>query len=175
MCSDTCSRSSSPFPLFSLFISSPSNLYASHAFTLHFPCWLWVSPLWRTLPGSSGCRNCANIAFLNPLGGIMAAITHWCGAKTDISLALCWQTAHTTYCSVTLSFSSCSVFSPRVCLSYCLSVLSSVSASKSPCSSVLRLWGYYSIRQRSWPLKDVAAGMEIALDSKSFTDHFTDT
>lgn len=78
---------------FSFFLSLPfksscSNLYASHAFTLHFPCWLVVSPLWRTL-----WKQCANIACLYPLGGIMAAITHWCSTQTDILLSLCWQTA----------------------------------------------------------------------------------
>ena len=66
----------------SLFISPPTNLYASHAFTLHFPCWLWVSPLWRTLAFFIWVwKQCANIACLYPLGGIMAAITHWCSTK----------------------------------------------------------------------------------------------
>lgn len=101
---DTCSFCSlfiSFFPPLVFFLSPPTNLYASHAFTLHFPCWLWVSPLWRTLPVSS---ECANIACLYPLGGIMAAITHWCSTKSDISLSLCWQTAYTSHCSVALSF-----------------------------------------------------------------------
>ncbi len=74
VCGDTCSFSSlfisffSPSP--SLFISPPTNLYASHAFTLHCPCWLRVSPLWRTLPVSSGCGNSVLIS---------PAYTHWAG------------------------------------------------------------------------------------------------
>lgn len=126
------------FSFLSLFISLPTNLYASHAFTLHFPCWVWVSPLWRTLPVSSGCGNCANIACLNPLGGIMAAINHWCSTKTDILLALCWQTAYTSHCSVTLSFVSRSLFLfESVSLVFSLFCVICLCASESPCYSVL--------------------------------------
>lgn len=69
---DTCSFSSLLTPPHSpsLFISPPTNLHDSHAFTLHFPCWLWVSPLWRTLLVSS---ECGNSVLISP------AYTHWVG------------------------------------------------------------------------------------------------
>lgn len=58
---------------------------------------------------SSACliwvwKQCANIACLYPLCGIMATITHRISAETDISLSLCWQTTHTSHCSATLFF-----------------------------------------------------------------------
>lgn len=53
-------------------------------------CFIWV---WK---------QCANIACLYPLGGIMAAITHWCSTKTDILLSLCWQTTYNSHCCICL-------------------------------------------------------------------------
>lgn len=75
---------------------------------------------------------------------------------------------HSLFCFL-LPFSP---FSESVYLVVFLSSVICLSACKSPSFSTL-CW-YHTTRQRLWPLKDIVAEMEIALDSKSFTtDHFT--
>lgn len=128
VCSDTCSFSSLFIPPQSFYIFPQQSLRLACFHTpfsmlaLGIPtvensaCFIWV---WK---------QCANIACLYPLGGIMAAITHWCSTKADISLSLCWQTAYTSHCSVTLSLVSYFLFpSLNLSLSLSLSILSFVS------------------------------------------------
>lgn len=174
---DTCSFSS-------LFISSPPTL--SFYISPHQSLWLacFHTPFSMLALGiptveNSACfiwvwKQCANIACLYPLGGIMATITHWFSTKTDISLSLCWQTRNTSHSSVTLFFSyKHSLFSLRLSI-FCLFCVICLSTYKSwflCCHPQFTFssW-YHTTRKRSWPLKDE---MEIA-HSKSFrTDHFT--